>query len=111
MDRMKENPIPSFILLFLLAFSRGLAQPPPAPAFTVRQDARGVTLKTGTGVTRVEIWSDRIVRVMHFEAQAPLETSLAVIGKPEQVQWKFTDEGDHFLLDTAALRVRVDKAS
>ena len=36
-----------------------------ASAQTITTDATGVTIDNGTKLTRVEIWGDRIARVLH----------------------------------------------
>src|SRR5947209_2943821 len=76
------------------------------------RDATGITIETQTGLTRVEIWNDRVVRVLHSpEKKLPPISSLAVVAKPAHVEWKLKDERDDAMLETPALRVRVDKAS
>jgi alpha-D-xyloside xylohydrolase len=76
------------------------------------KDDRGVTVTSDAYITRVEVWSDRVVRVTRRPVgpAAAANPSLAVIAKPETVHWRFADEGDYVSLRTSALDVRVDKA-
>ncbi len=83
-------------------------------AVDVRPDASGVTVSNGWLVTRVEVWSDRIVRVMHSptDTALPKSVSLAVIAKAQLVApFRFADAGDHVALETSVLRVWVYKAT
>jgi alpha-D-xyloside xylohydrolase len=82
-------------------------------ATDIHSDAHGVTLTGGAYVTRVEVWSDRIVRVTRWPASAaaPQGTSLAVIAKPQDVKWRSTDVGDQVTLETLAVRVRLDRTT
>ena len=80
------------------------------PAPNVQKDAHGVTLTTGSNVTRVEIWDSNIVRVMHRAADAaPEPASLVVIAHPGSVAWKMATRRDDVVLSTASLRVHLDK--
>jgi alpha-D-xyloside xylohydrolase len=82
-------------------------------AADVRSDARGVTLASDSYVTRVEVWTDRIVRVTRRPATATAAqgASLAVIGKPQDTDWRLADTGEHVTLTTPALRVLADKGT
>lgn len=77
----------------------------------VESDAHGVTLSDAAEVTRVEIWADRIVHVVHRAATAPAPgASLTVIAKPTAVAWKLSPAGD-LSLATSALRAEIDPAT
>ena len=78
-----------------------------------QHDDRGVTLAGDSQTTRVEVWSERIVRVTHRPTAAPAKAaaSLVVITRPQDTLWKFADAPDHVALETPALRVHVDKAT
>lgn len=83
-----------------------------ASAQTVTNDATGVTIDTGAGLTRVEIWGDRIARVLHTPTSTlPATPSLTVTGSPANVTWQFQNNGDHVLLTTPQLSARVETAS
>ena len=85
--------------------------PGPVPG-TISQDATGITLTTSTGLTRVEIWGERIARVRHTPAfSLPSTSSLAVNASPASVAWQFQNNGDHLLLTTSRLVARVDTPS
>jgi alpha-D-xyloside xylohydrolase len=64
-------------------------------------------------LTRVEVWSDRIVRVTHSptDLALPQSASLAVIARPQPTPFKCVDAGDHIVLETTALHVWVYKAT
>jgi alpha-D-xyloside xylohydrolase len=96
------------LALALLAAASALAQ---RPAAEVRRDAQGVTLTTGTAVTRVEIWSSDAIRVIHRNAGTAPAASLVVTAKPGKVEWKFADQAGEIVLSTAKVRVEVEKAT
>jgi alpha-D-xyloside xylohydrolase len=84
----------------------------PASAVSVRKDALGVTLTGDDRVTRVEIWSDHVVRVRHsLRGSSPPAASLAVIAKPKPVKWNFSEEAGEVEIDMPKLHIRVDKAT
>ncbi len=81
-----------------------------APA--IHTDARGVTISDPSGVTRVEIWSDRIVHIVHRAADAPApRPSLSVIAQPENVAWHLVTHENRLSLATSALSAEVDPAT
>ena len=85
--------------------------PDPVPG-TISQDATGITLTTTSGLTRVEIWGDRIARVRHTPTSGlSSASSLAVNASPAPVAWQFQNNGDHLLLTTSHLTARVDTPS
>ena len=77
----------------------------------ITQDAHGVTLETASGLTRVEIWGDRIARVQHTPTLTlPSISSLAVIASATGT-WQFQNNGTYFLLTTPSLTVRMETAT
>ncbi len=101
-----KTPVLAFALLAASATAgRG--------ATDVRSDAHGVTLAGDSHVTRVEVWTARIVRITRWPAAAtaPQGASLAVIAKPQNTVWKFADARDEVTLETPAVHLRVDKAT
>ena|SRR5258708_14949269 len=100
--------MPAFGFCLLGAGSIVTSAAPSEP----QKDAQGVTIVSGAYVTRVEVWTDHIVRVTRRPAgtSAVTSTSLAVVAKPQNVPWQFADEADYVSLRTSALDVRVDKA-
>ena len=78
---------------------------------TISQDATGITLTTPTGLTRVEIWGDRIARVQHTPTLTlPSISSLAVVASATG-NWQFQNNGTYVLLTTPSLIVRVETAT
>ena len=60
----KDNPLGILLLLLFLApVSSALGAAPAADS--LRQDAAGFTLKLSVGILRLQVWSDRIVRVTY----------------------------------------------
>jgi alpha-D-xyloside xylohydrolase len=79
---------------------------------TLHKDEIGITLDTPGGLTRVEFWNERTIRVLHTPtSQLPKNASLAVVAKPQKVKWHSQDNADDVLLTTATLQVRVDKTT
>jgi alpha-D-xyloside xylohydrolase len=102
--------------LYLAGFSilAGLLLGSSARAATgdITRDASGVTLETASGLTRVEIWGDRIARVMHTPTTTlPVISSLAVTGTPAAVTWQFQNNGTYLLLSSSSMTVRMETAS
>src|SRR4051794_40256982 len=99
--RKPELPTRLFIItLFslIIAVSIAFSQEPKGSNMRadIQKDSQGVTLKIGDQSTRVEIWSERTIRVIHCPSNSKVTRleSLAVIGKPENVNWNFVDEKD-----------------
>jgi alpha-D-xyloside xylohydrolase len=102
---MKSRAAAVFCILSLSTASFG------ANKFEVSQ--RAVVLKMGTGAARVQVWSDRILRVTYVPAgrQLPDEGSLAVIAKPQDVAWNETESEDDLKLTTDSMRALIDRKS
>ena len=78
----------------------------------ISQDARGVTLETSSGLTRVEIWGDRTARVLHTPTTTmPPLSSLAVTGTPANTSWQFQNSGGFLRLSTPNFTARVEIAT
>jgi alpha-D-xyloside xylohydrolase len=102
-----------FLWAFVLAPSGALATPAAdGNAGYADRDKQGITVRTNDTVTRVEVWSEGVVRVIHRPAGLP-ETakSLTVVASPEAVDWKLEDTGDALFLSTRRMLVRVDKST
>jgi alpha-D-xyloside xylohydrolase len=110
--RLTANTIPFMkktAIVLAVAASSLSRQALPAD---VQQDSRGITLTTSSLITRVEVWNEGVIRVTHrLPESAPEPASLSVIAKPAGVAWKFSEEGDDFVLATPKLQTCVDKAS
>jgi len=96
------------VVLFLLLAPATFAAPPAVTSFHKTPD--GVLLQTQSGVLRLKVWSDRVVRVTYGLGQSlPPLKSLAVISKPEHVAWKLAQAADAIALSTKSLVVQVDR--
>ena len=69
-----------------------------------------VLLATPSGTLRLQVWSDRIIRVTFApENKLPEKKSFTVIAKPAKTDWSLAQTPDTVFLNTAALQVQVDK--
>ena len=76
----------------------------------IQKQSDGVLLTTPSGTLRLQIWSDRIVRVTFApENKLPVKKSFSVIAKPAKTKWKLNETPDAVILETQAVRARVDK--
>lgn len=74
--------------------------------------ASGLLLKTASGTLTLAPWSDRIIHVRyHRDSNWKGAYNPAVIAKPQAVAWTMAETPTAVTLSTAALQVRVDKAS
>ena len=95
--------------LALLITTSALAQ---VPSTGIQKDPHGVTITTGSGITRVEIWSANIVRVTHGATAPPPPTaSLTVIAHPGSLPWKLADRAGDLVLSTPRLQVHVNRTT
>src|SRR5581483_9447722 len=63
-------------------------------------------------LTRVEIWGDRIARVIHTPtATMPALSSLAVTGSSANASWQFQNSGGYLRLNTSSFTARIEIAS
>lgn len=98
----------SFRLATIVTLSAGIS----AFAATIQRQTDGVALSTGSGVVRVQVWSERIVRVTAAPgAKLPATRSFSVIAKPAKTKWNLRETRDAVVVETPAMRVRADKAS
>ena len=80
------------------------------PMSGVQKQSDGVTLTTPAGVTRLQVWSDRVIRVTFAPGtKLPAKKSLCVITKPARTKWSLAESPDAVALETEALQVRVDR--
>lgn len=80
------------------------------PITKVQKQSDGVLLTTPSGTLRLQVWSDRIVRVTFApENKSPAKKSFSVIAKPVKTKWKSSETPDAVILETQAVRARVDK--
>ncbi len=70
----------------------------------------GVTLTTPAGVTRLQVWSDRVIRVTFGPGtKLPAKKSLCVVAKPARTEWSLSETPDAVVLQTDALQARVNR--
>ena len=95
-------------VLFLLLAPALFAAPSAVTSFHKERD--GVLLQTSSGVLRLQVWSDRVVRVTYGLGQSlPPLKSLAVISEPEHADWKLAQTADAITLSTKSLVAQVDR--
>src|ERR1035438_5497982 len=88
----------------------GWASYAAAPA--VERQAHGVTVRFDNGVVRLEVWSDRVVRVTYAKgAEIPAMQSLSVNSAPAAVPFEIKETPSSVDLFTHALRGHVDKST
>jgi alpha-D-xyloside xylohydrolase len=69
-------------------------------------------LTTPAGTQRLQVWSDRIIRVTFAPGnELPAKKSFSVIARPAKTKWKLSETPDAVILETQAVRVRVDKTT
>ncbi len=99
----------SLAVLLLGGFASTQAAPIPVKA--VHRDADGVTLAMQPGTLRLQICTDRIVRVIYSPTDAmPKLENFVVIAKWTSVPFQLHDDAQAVTLATAKMQVRVDKA-
>jgi alpha-D-xyloside xylohydrolase len=76
----------------------------------VQKQGDGVFLTTPSGTLRLQVWSDRIIRVTFVPGnKLPVNKSFSVIAKPAKTKWHLSETPDTVILETPAVRARVDK--
>jgi alpha-D-xyloside xylohydrolase len=107
-----------FVLLVLsasLAFSISVSAETGAiiPVIAgVQKQSDGVLVTTSGETLQLQIWSDKIIRVIFAPTnKLPEKKSLSVIGKREKTEWNFKETQDSVILGTFSLRVQADKKS
>ncbi len=97
-------------ILFLLLAPALFAAPPAATSFHKTSD--GVLLQTPSGILRLQVWSDRVVRVTYGLGKSlPPLKSLSVISQPVRTRWDLAETADEISLRTDKLTVRIDRAT
>ncbi|HEV2320550.1 MAG TPA: TIM-barrel domain-containing protein, partial [Verrucomicrobiae bacterium] len=76
----------------------------------VQKKSDGVILTMQSGTLRLQVWSDRIIRVTFAPGtQLPTTKNLSVIGKPAQTMWSLPQTPNVVVVKTESLQVRVDR--
>ncbi|MGO9228592.1 MAG: TIM-barrel domain-containing protein [Bryobacteraceae bacterium] len=92
--------------LAAVAFSSWAAAP------TVERQPHGALVRLDAGALRLEVWSDRVVRVTYAPgAEIPAIHSLSVISAPAAVPFEVKETPSSVDLSTRALRAHVDKST
>jgi alpha-D-xyloside xylohydrolase len=95
------------IYLLLLLLVSPLAA---SPIVSVEKNADGVTFKLDGAVMKLQVFTDRVIRVVYAPRDAiPQAQSLSVIATPRAVHWDLQDHGDSLILTTPAVQARVDR--
>ncbi len=98
--------------LLTLAAAALSAQSAITAAPAVEKQAHGALVRLEGGVLRLEVWSDRIVRVTYApSAELPSIRSLSVISDPAAVPFDVKETAATVALSTSMLRARVDKST
>ena len=96
----------------MLALALVLALPAARAAVEAARTETGLAIRTAGIVLRVEPWTERII---HVRASASPgwkgNYNPAVIGSPQKLAWTVSETPTHHVLATAALKVRIDKAT
>jgi alpha-D-xyloside xylohydrolase len=99
------------LLITLICIARPISAA-PIPVVSVTKDQDGITLHMNPGVMKLQVWSDRIIHVQYTDKDAlPENTSLAVIGTPENVKWDYSESANAETLKTSLMSVRVNRHS
>ena len=98
-------------VLVLAAVALG-GGPARAAAPAVERQAHGATIRFDSGALRLEVWSDRVVRVVYVPAaEIPAIRSLSVISAPGAVPFEVTQTPASVDISTRALRAHADKST
>jgi alpha-D-xyloside xylohydrolase len=82
----------------------------PAPTVEVKKLTRGALVRFDSGALRLEVWSDRVIRVTWAPgAELPETRSLSVISSPSPAPFQLHETADAILLETHAIRARADR--
>ena len=79
---------------------------------TVEKQTHGLTVHFDAGVLRLEVWSDRAMRVTFAQGAAlPSTRSLSVISTPSAAPFRIEETTESVNLSTAVLEARIDKST
>ena len=85
---------------------------PLRAAITAHPEADGVVFKLEGAVLRLQVWSDRIIRVTYAPGDAlPDAPSLCVIARPAAGKWALRETPTDFVVGTDSVQARVDRSS
>lgn len=101
-----------FFWLSLLLVCGTLAQSAVAQSVvSTQKDSSGATLKMDSGSLRLQLYTDRAVRVIHSPNDKPASLDSLVLDGGETVPFDLNEQGDAVVLSTAKMSVKVEKKS
>ena len=105
-----QNPLRKFLAIIGAIFVAANLSASVATGLKIQKQSDGVVLTTPSGTLRLQVWSDRIIRVTFAPGnKLPEKKSFSVIAKPEKIKWQLSETPDAVVLETPAIRVQVDK--
>jgi len=100
------------VAIIILWLAAGMFSLIFAAANNLQKDDKGITIETPSGLTRLEVWRENVIRVLHSPApQLPRYESMAVVFGQPPVQWQVQDKELEILLTTAKLQVRREQGN
>ena len=94
----------------LAPYVKSAPQVEAASMTEIQKRSDGLVLTTQTGVMQLQVWSDRVIRVIHTPTvQATATKSLSVIADPTQTSWKLHESAEALIVETQAVRARIDR--
>jgi alpha-D-xyloside xylohydrolase len=98
-----------FLNCALLAACCLLSLPADA-AVAAQRAADGAVFKLDGATLRLQVWTDRIIRVTYAPGDSLPDTrSLSVVARPTAVKWDYREAPDAYRLSTGLVEVRVDR--
>ncbi|HEY6246685.1 MAG TPA: PA14 domain-containing protein, partial [Pyrinomonadaceae bacterium] len=79
---------------------------------SVHRESDGVTLNLKSGMLRLQVFSERVVRVLYFtQDELPQTKSFSVVAQPARTTWKLVETPAEVQLQTQALEVHVNRTN
>src|SRR3989442_11811625 len=76
----------------------------------IKKQADGVLVPLPSGVLRLQVWSDNVIRVTFAPGKSlPTNQSWSVIGAPAKTKWALTQTPETVTVETRTIRSRADK--
>jgi alpha-D-xyloside xylohydrolase len=97
-----------FVVVNVTLFSARAAD--GGSAAPLQRQVDGILLKTDAGLLRLQVWSDRVIRVTCAPGnELPTNTSLSVIGEPGKTRWSLRETSEAVVIKTRELQARVER--
>ncbi|HEY6182522.1 MAG TPA: hypothetical protein VIW67_09765, partial [Terriglobales bacterium] len=102
-----------FVVLLLFLFApRFTFNASPFEGGSVHRGADGVTLKLKSGILRLQVFSERVVRVVYStQDKFPQTKSFSVIAQPARTTWRLVETPAEVRLQTQALEVHANRTT